>query len=62
MRVLMPITYARKTMVREPMTVTFLNGTYELQGGPLTVGSYAFLRVEQVDGAWAWTSPWFVTN
>jgi len=49
-------------LIREPLAVPFLTGSYELPGGPWTVGSYAYLRVEQVDGAWAWTSPWFVTN
>jgi hypothetical protein len=44
---------------REPTGEPFFSGSFELPLGSWTAGSYAYLRIEQADGAWAWTSPWF---
>lgn len=44
---------------RGPTGEPFFSGSFELPLGSWTAGSYAYLRIEQADGAWAWTSPWF---
>lgn len=46
-------------LLRQPTQEPSFQGTFSLPGGSWEAGNYAYLRIEQVDGSWAWTSPWF---